>query len=514
MKSGIVYLVGAGPGDPGLLTLRGAELLSSADLVLYDGLVNTLLLRHTQARCERTARTRIGTDRIVPQSEINERLIEEARRGQTVVRLKGGDPFIFGRGSEEAEALQAAGIPFEVVPGITAATAAGEYAGFSFTHRDIASAVAFVTGHEDPTREVSRLDYNALARFPGTLVFYMGLGRLQAICNGLIEHGLSPDTPAAVVCRASLPLQQVVTSTVQELPAAAEQAQLTPPSLIVVGHCVRMRELVSWFEQRPLFGLRIGITRPDHQCDAICRKVTSLSGQPVVMPLIEINQIDSAARQTVSQVINKLEEFDWLIFTSVNGVDAFLRYLWEEGDDVRALGHLKLAAIGSSTAQALERSGLRADVVPEHFRAEALAAALTPHVKNKRVLWARANRGRDVLPKTLTSAGAAVTECVVYRNDDVTNWPPTVMQQLQDGSLHWVGLSSPSIARQFAELLNRCDLSPDQTPVRIATISPVTTAAAMEVGLKVRAEATRYTWDGILDAIVAAERSENPASPV
>lgn len=512
MNIGKVYLVGAGPGDPGLLTLRAAELLAEADLVLYDGLVNPLLLRLVSGVCERTARTRVGTDRIVPQSEINARLIDEARAGKVVVRLKGGDPFIFGRGSEEAAALQAARIPFEVVPGITAATAAGEYAGFSFTHREIASAVAFVTGHEDPTRKVSRLNYAALAQFPGTLVFYMGLGRLQAICDGLIEHGLSADTPAAVVCRASLPQQQVVTSTLRHLATASQKARLSPPSLIVVGDCVQLRETVSWFERRPLFGLRIGITRPAHQCDEVAEKITALSGQPVFLPLIEINAVDSDARQQVSRIFRQLPDFDWLIFTSINGVEAFFRYLWDDGLDVRALCHLKLAAIGTSTAAALEEYGLRADVVPADFRAEALAAALVPHAEGRRVLWARANRGRDVLPATLTAAGASVTECVVYRNDDVETLPADLRTSLQSESLHWVGLSSPSIARQFAKLLQQSGIDPGASGVRIATISPVTSAAAAEAGLKVSAEATQYTWDGILEAIVSVEQQNSAAA--
>ncbi|MCP4173276.1 MAG: uroporphyrinogen-III C-methyltransferase, partial [Fuerstiella sp.] len=241
MKTGKVFLVGAGPGDPGLLTLRGRDILACADLVLYDGLANPLLLRLTDCPCERTARTQVGSGRIVPQQEINERLIMEARSGKHVVRLKGGDPFIFGRGSEEVAALKNAGIPFEVIPGITAATAAGEYAGFSFTHRDIASAVAFVTGHEDPSREATRLDYKALASFPGTLVFYMGLGRVQDICTQLVREGKPGHTPAAVVCQASLPHQQVVTSTLAELPAAVAASGLRPPSLIVIGECVDLR---------------------------------------------------------------------------------------------------------------------------------------------------------------------------------------------------------------------------------------------------------------------------------
>lgn len=501
MTTGKVYLVGAGPGDPGLLTLRGRDILAEADLVLYDGLANPLLLNLTEAVCERTARTRVGSDTIVPQDEINDRLVREAHAGKQVVRLKGGDPYIFGRGSEEAAALEAAGIPYEVVPGITAATAAGEYAGFSFTHRNHASAVAFVTGHEDPTRDSSRLDYAALAAFPGTLVFYMGLGRIQTICDQLIESGKPETTPAAVICRASLPTQQVVTSTLAELPTAVASAKLKPPSLIVVGDCVNLRGDASWFEKRPLFGQRIGITRPAHQCDSIAQKIVELSGQPIIMPLIEIEPVDSKQLAIVDETLRRLTEFDWLIFTSVNGVEAFFERLWTIGLDTRAVAHMQIAAIGSATASALEDRSLRADVVPDSFRAESLAAELVPQVNGKSILWPRASRGRDVLPKTLTAAGAVVTELVVYQNLDIAEFNSEIVRQLSDGTLEWVGLSSPSIARQFAALLDTHGISNSAIKTRLAAISPVTAEAARQAGLKISVEATIYTWDGIVDGI-------------
>ena len=507
LSRGIVYLVGAGPGDPGLLTLRGAEVLASADLVLYDGLANPLLLELTNGVCERTARTRVGTDRIVPQSEINQRLVDEASAGKTVVRLKGGDPYIFGRGSEEAEALSAAGISFEVVPGITAATAAGEYAGFSFTHRDITSAVAFVTGHEDPSRETSRLNYAALAQFPGTLVFYMGLGRLQTICDQLIKHGKPPNTPSAVICKASLPSQKTVTSSLKDLPDTVSEAGLSPPSLIVVGDCVSLRETASWFEERPLFGLNIGITRPRDQAADVCRRIVSLSGQPIVMPLIEINPLSEQQQSDALAIVEQLAEFDWLVFTSVNGVNGFMDLLWATDRDVRSLGHLKIAAIGASTNRALSNHSLRADIVPDSFRAEALADRLCPLVDGSKVLWARANRGRDVLPQRLTSAGATVVECVVYCNDDIQSFDESIVGRLRDGALNWIGLSSPSIARQLAAMLDCHDIAKADLTSKLVSISPVTTAAAKECGLDVACEAKTFTWDGIIDAVIDFENA-------
>lgn len=504
-NSGKVFLVGAGPGDPGLLTLRGAELLRTADLVLYDGLVNPLVLRMAVGTCERTARTRSEGGAVVPQEEINRRLIDEAGNGQMVVRLKGGDPYIFGRGSEESAALEAAGIPYEVVPGITAATAAGEYAGFSFTHRDYASAVAFVTGHEDPTRSESRLNYAALAGFPGTLVFYMGLGRLRSVCDQLMQHGASGATPASVICRASLPTQHVVTGTLSTLADVAKEEGLTPPSLIVVGDCVRQRDVKSWFERGPLFGKRIAVTRPEKQCDAVIEQIVRLSGDPVVLPLIEISDVDSVQSETIDRTISRLNEFQWLIFTSVNGVSGLLDRIRQRGLDARCLGHMKIAAIGTSTAASLEERFLRPDVVPDSFRAEELAEALAAKVQGKRCLWARASRGRDVLTQRLRDAGAQVEELVVYRNQDVTCLDEPVIRQFQKGEIDWVGLSSPSIARQFARLVKPHSRLSEPLATRVAAISPVTAEAATENGLSVHAVAEVYTWTGILEAICRQE---------
>ncbi|HEX6986759.1 MAG TPA: uroporphyrinogen-III C-methyltransferase, partial [Planctomycetaceae bacterium] len=407
---GTVYLVGAGPGDPGLLTLRGRQCLEAADVVLYDGLVSPLLLRHTKATCERTSRAASPGGKRLDQEEINARLIAAAKAGKTVVRLKGGDPFLFGRGSEEAAALAAAGVPFEVVPGVTAAIAAATYAGLSLTHRELASSVAFVTGHEDPSKPDAALDYAALARFPGTLVFYMGLHRLGRIATALIEAGKSPATPACVISRATTPHQRTVDGPLSELPALAQAAGLHAPSLIVVGECVRQREAIAWFERRPLLGKRVGVTRPEHQADGAIERLFALGAEPVLMPLLEIRPPEDWS--AVDAAINRLHEFRWLVFTSANGVEHFLSRLWERGDDLRRLSGLYLAAIGPATAAKLEEYRLRADVVPDEYRAEGLVEALRSSVAGQRVLWAGADRGRDVLPEGLAAAGAEVVKVV------------------------------------------------------------------------------------------------------
>ena len=496
---GKVFLVGAGPGDPGLLTLRGKACLEQADLVLYDGLANPLLLRYSHAKAERIGRIGGPGERHLDQDEINRQLIAAAKSGLTVCRLKGGDPFIFGRGSEEAAALAAEGIPFEVVPGITAATGAAVYAGISLTHRDHASAVAFITGHEDPTKPESALDYASLARFPGTLVFYMGLHRLPQIVERLIAAGKSPATPAAVVNRATTPRQRTVTATLTELPAVVAREKLSPPSLVIVGEVVRERGQVKWFEDRPLFGKVIGITRPEDQADTAIDQAVALGALPLVLPTIEIGPAPDIA--AVDAVLARVGEFDWLVFTSVNGVHGLLSRLWERGGDVRKLGRCKLAAIGPSTAAALREHSLRCDVMPDEYRAEALAEALAPLVKNQRVLWARADRGRDVLPERLTAAGAELEQVVVYTNRDVTALPVAELGMLERGEVDWIGLSSPSIARNLVQLLTPAARQQLGHRTRLCAISPVTAAAAQDVGLPIAATATDYTWAGMFAAM-------------
>jgi uroporphyrinogen III methyltransferase/synthase len=501
---GRVFLVGAGPGDPRLLTVRGLWCLRQADLVLYDGLVNPLLLRETSATAERTSRAAAGDGRRLDQEEINCRLIAAAREGKTVVRLKGGDPFVFGRGGEEAAALAEAGIPFEVVPGVTAAVAAGAYAGISFTHREFSSAVAFVTGHEDPEKTSSRLDYESLARFSGTLVFYMGLDRLAEIARSLIEHGMPAATPAAVICKATLPAQRTLTGTLEGIATQVQAAGLKPPSLIIVGECIRQREHIAWFEHRPLFGQRIGITRPLEQTGNEIERCLDLGAQPVLMPLIEIKPPDDLG--PLDAAIARLADFNWLVFTSVNGVRALFDRIWDIGLDSRAVSHIKLAAIGPATAEALHEYRLRADLVPASYRSEDLASAMMPHVQGCRVLWPRASRGRDVLIESLTAAGARIETVVAYRHCDAEGLPALAVELLAAGQLDWILLSSPAIARRLSELL------PDavrprlgQSP-RLAAISPVTADAARECGLPITVVAETFTWEGLWEAVLTANR--------
>ena len=506
-QPGIVYLVGAGPGDPGLISLRGIKCLEQADMVLYDGLASPLLLRYTRADCERTSRLTGADGKLLPQEEINRKLVEAGQQGKTVVRLKGGDPYIFGRGSEEAQALRAAGIPFEVIPGVTAAVAAAEYAGISLTHRTHASAVAFITGHEDPTKSDSSLDYQNLASFPGTLVFYMGLHRLPSIVRRLLDAGKSPETPACVISRGTQTRQRTVEGNLIDLPDRVAAAELHAPSLIVIGDCVTMRGDLAWFEDRPLFGCRIAIPRPLSQAYDTADLCITRGAWPVLAPAIAISPVEDFTQ--FDEALEALDQIDWLIFTSRNGVEQFFARFFARGYDIRRLGSVQLATIGSATAGALAENHLNADVIPQSFRAEELAAALKDRVRGNRVLWVRANRGRDVLPTELGAIAQSFQELVVYNNSDLEQLDAEVIAQFRNHEIDWVPLSSPSIARAMARLIPE-EIRQDAA-FKIATISPVTSEAAREVGFKVDAEATNYTWPGILDAI--SEREKLNPSP-
>jgi len=499
---GKVFLVGAGPGDPGLISLRAVECLRIADVVLYDGLVNPLLLKHVHATAERTCRTKGPHGSFLNQDEINQRMIRAAEEGKTVVRLKGGDAYIFGHGWEEASALAEAGIPFEVVPGITAVTVASEYAGISLTHRQFTSSIAFVSGYEDPQKDETLIDYANLAEFSGTLVFYMGLHRLQGICEALISEGKPENTPACVISRATTPQQKTVVAPLGELAEKVSSQQLKAPSLILVGKNVAQREQLAWFEKRPLFGLRIGITRPLAQSEELIEKVWNLGARPILIPMIEI--LPPEDWQEVDRMLERLAEFDWLIFTSSNGVNYFLNRLWSCGFDSRKLANLKIAVVGQSTENALKEYRLRADVVPKDQRAEGLVDALASQVKNHQVLWVRGNHGREVLKDGFIAQGAHVEELTVYRNENCENLTPEHKKMLLDGEIDWIGLSSPAIARNFAKLLPDATFKLLGNKIRLATISPLTTSAAKQAGLTISTEAKNYCWDGILEAIRAS----------
>jgi uroporphyrinogen III methyltransferase / synthase len=495
---GKVYLVGSGPGDPGLITLRGCQLLERADVVLYDYLANPLILAHAKAGAELVCLGRHGRDRIMPQEEISRRLVELARVGRTVVRLKAGDPAVFAHAAEEIAALEAANIPYEIVPGITAALAVGSYAGIPLTHRDSASAVALVTGQEREDKPADSLNYSALASFPGTLVFYMGITTAPRWTAALIRAGKSERTPAAIVRRCSWPDQETIPCTLGSVVDEIETRRLRPPALVVVGPVAALAPRRSWFAERPLFGASVLVTRPAHQAAELSEALAELGAQVFLQPAIEI--LPPADWSAVDRAIERLDDFDWLVFSSANGVRFLLDRILQRRD-LRVLAKIKLAAIGSGTADELARYHLRADLVPNEFRAEGLVEALKPVAAGKRLLLARASRGRELLAEQLVAHGAEVEQVVVYVSQDVAGCDPRIGELIGEGKIDWITVTSSAIARSLASMF------PGQlASSRLASISPLTSQVLRDLGYAPAAEAQQATTADLLAAICRVEK--------
>jgi uroporphyrinogen III methyltransferase/synthase len=504
-RAGVVYLVGAGPGDPGLMTARSLELIASADTIFHDRLIPPGALDGARADAELVYVGKAPGRPSIPQDEIGERLIEAARAGRSVVRLKGGDPFVFGRGGEEGEALREAGIEFEVVPGVTAGVAASAYAGIPVTHRDDASAVAFVTGHEDPEKAETALDWEALARFPGTLVFYMGVKRLGDNARALIEAGRDPEEPAAAVERGTMEGQRTVVATLRTLDEAVKLEGIGAPALIVVGDVVARREVLAWLERRPLHGRRVVVTRARAQASGLATTLRGLGAEVVELPAIRIEpRIES---EEVRRAVGRIGEYALVCVTSPNGAHLLFEALGNAGLDARALGGKtkrkqveeggsSVAAIGPGTARALAEHGIAADIVPERFVAEALVEALeSVEVDGKRVLVARAAEARDVLPDALRERGAEVDVVALY--ETVREAPdPAAIEAAQ--AADYVTFTSSSTVRNLTEALG------DRFPsgARVVSIGPITSEAARAAGLEVAAEAERHDVDGLVAALL------------
>ncbi|MBA3484881.1 MAG: uroporphyrinogen-III C-methyltransferase [Pirellulales bacterium] len=496
--TGKAYLIGAGPGDPGLLTLRGRQRLGEADVILYDYLVNPRLLDWSRPGAELVCLGRHGQGRIVSQEEIHQRMIAAARAGKVVARLKGGDPAIFGRTAEETAALEAASVPYEIVPGVTSAQAASSYAGVPLTHREAASCVAFVTGQQCRDKEGESLDMEGLARFPGTLVFYMGVTSAPEWSTALLAHGKPGETPVAIVRHASMPQQEVTHTTLAQVPQVLAPGAMRPPAIIIVGEAAAARPALDWFGTRPLFGRTVLVTRPAHQSESLVERLSDLGANVLVQPAIEIGPpVDWAPADAA---IAQLGSFGWLVFSSSNGVRYFLERLQHHGLDLRALGGVQLAAIGPGTADALAEYHLRADLQPEEFRAEALAESLLPAAIGKRVLLLRASRGREVLAETLVAAGAEVHQAVVYESRDVKAADSEIVATLRAGEIDWVTVTSSAIARSLVAMLGD-----DLKRAKLAAISPLTVGALADAGFVTAAVASTYTTVGLVNAILAAE---------
>jgi uroporphyrinogen III methyltransferase/synthase len=485
-----VYLVGAGPGDPALLSARALELIACADVILHDRLIPASALDGARGDAELVFVGKQGGGGSVPQEQTEALMIERARAGRTVVRLKGGDPFVFGRGGEEALALRAAGVPFEIVPGVTAGVAAPAYVGIPVTHRGLASAVALVTGHEDPAKGETALDWPALAAFPGTLVFYMGVRQLPDIAAALIGAGRPREQPAAVIERGTLPDQRVVSGTLATIAERAEQENVRAPAVTVVGAVAQLAEQLSWLPPRPLLGLTVTVTRARAQASSLARRLEASGARVVQAPAIRVRPLPGPPLDPTP--------YDLVCLTSANGVEGLFERLQAGGRDARALAGATVAAIGPGTAAALAGHGITADVVPERFVAESLVQALA-ELPVRRALVARASEARDVLPDALRARGAEVEVLALY--ETVAEPLPEHVREAALGA-DYVTFTSSSTVRCFLEAAGG---APGPT-TRLVSIGPVTSAALREHGLEPHVEAQRHDIDGLLEALLADAR--------
>jgi uroporphyrinogen III methyltransferase/synthase len=489
-KLGIVYLVGAGPGDPGLITVKGVECLRKADIVVYDYLANPRFLENAPAKAKRVYVGKKGASHSKEQEEINALMIAEARRGKTVVRLKGGDPFVFGRGGEEALALAGAGIPFEVVPGVTSAIAVPAYAGIPVTHRDFNSVVALVTGHEKDSEGENAPDWKSLAGIP-TLVFLMGWANLSNIVKNLIGAGRDPETPAAVIEWGTVPRQKTAVGDLKTIAEEVRKKGIKPPTVIVVGRAVSLSKDLNWFEAKPLFGRRIVVTRSRGQASELTRLLEEKGAEVIELPTIEIRP--PSRWTSLDRAIRNLPKYDWLAFTSANGVQYFFERLFRLKKDLRHLHGVKIAAIGPATARPIEVLGIHVDLVADEFRGEALARKMIKKgVRGKTILLAQAKQAREVLRDELKKAGARVEVVEAYRSvippvGTALRWP------LQNVDL--ITFASSLTVENFVKMVGA-------TKFPVACIGPVTAETAREHGLNVAVQPRKYTMPALVEAIV------------
>ena len=505
MKTGKVYLVGAGPGDPRLISQRGLECLAQADVVIYDRLLDERLLDSVPLSAEKIYAGKKSGEHTSEQAEINQLLVDKAAEGKIVVRLKGGDPFVFGRGGEEAEALKDNQIPFEVVPGVSSAVAVPAYAGIPVTHRGLASSFAVITGHEDPGKDRSSIAWEKLATGVDTLVFLMGMGNLPEIVAKLLAHGRPADTPVAVIKDGTRAEQKTVVGSLTDIVARVKKHRLSSPAVIVVGEVVKLREKLGWFDNRPLFGKRILVTRARHQASALSRLLSELGAQPIELPAIDIKP--TADTEELDQAILNLECYQGIVFTSVNGVEAFFRRLNSLNLDSRALKNLKIGAIGPATAQALATRGIIPDYLPEVYTTEGLIAGLSHgNITGQRFLLPRADIADKELTRGITQLGAEVHEVTTYRTVPAADTISQAQQMLLSGKIDVITFTSSSTVSNLVAVFK--GEPPAVNNAKVACIGPKTADTATRVGLKVDIVAREHTIPGLVDAITEYFRKE------
>jgi len=500
-SKGTVYLVGAGPGDAGLLTLRGAELLRRADVVLPDALVNPDLLRLAPPSAELIAR---GKNMTMPQEEIIALLIARAREGKCVVRLKGGDPYIFGQGGEEAEALAAAKIHFEVVPGVSSIVAAPNYSGIPLTHREHCSSFTVFTAHENPSDIKADLRHDQIAKIPGTKVVLMGTDRLDDWTKSLIAHGMSPDTPVAMVRWGTTGRQQAVAGTLATIAGLAVEKKLSPPVLTIIGDVVKLRGKLNWFEQRPLFGRRVVVTRRSEQAGSFAQRLTELGADVLEVPTIKITRPKET--DAIVDALLGLNAYDWLVFTSVNGVTAFFDIFFRRFQDMRDIGGVRIAAVGPATAAKLRELHLQVDLTPDEFTGKKIAAAFAKFqsIENLKMCLLRAEVANPDLPKALEELGAIVDDIAIYKTVAETEDPAGAGAAMLESGADWITFTSGSTVEHFHARFDLPKLLKKFPQMKLASIGPETSKAIRALGLEPALEAKAHTTEGLLAALLKA----------
>ncbi|MBN2312082.1 MAG: uroporphyrinogen-III C-methyltransferase [Candidatus Hydrogenedentes bacterium] len=511
-QPGLVWLVGAGPGDPGLITVRGMQCIAQADVIVHDALANPALLDSARPDCEIICAGKRAGRHSMPQDATNQCLVEKACEGKRVCRLKGGDPFVFGRGGEEAFYLEEHGIPFEIVPGVTSAVAVPAYAGIPVTHRGAAASFRVITGHESPDKDDSGLDWHDIAHTEGTLVFLMGVRNASIVCERLVAHGRSPETPAAIIANGTGATQQTVVATLADLAERARDGGIEAPAVIVVGEVVRLRERLAWFERRPLFGRRIVVTRARAQASVFAQTLAELGADVIQLPTIRIESL--ADTPDMREAARNAGLAHWCVFTSVNGVDAFVHALELEGLDVRALAGVRIAAIGPPTAERLRQSGLRAQLVPERYVAEGLLDAFGSlgSIEGQRFLLPRSAIARPALADGLRARGGIVHEVAAYRTHGGDDMPESLLELLEQGKVDLVSFTSSSTVDNFVAALPAPRRAAILQQVRGASIGPITSEAMGAAGIPIAVTASASTIPGLTEAIIEHFRNTSEAS--
>lgn len=500
-NKGIVYLVGAGPGDAGLLTLRGAELIGRADVLVYDALVNPDLLRLAPQGAEIIYGGKRAKDHAIPQDELNQLLVKKAKEGKTVVRLKGGDPYVFGRGGEEVEEIAAAGLAFEVVPGISSIVAGPNYAGIPITHRDHCSSFMVITGHEDPTKEESNLDWDRIANTPGTKIVLMGVERIGNISASLVKHGMPATTPVAMVRWCTTGRQQTIQGTLATIAKVVAEKKFTAPAVTIIGDVVKLREKLNWFEKRPLFGQRIVVSRTREQASQLSRQLLELGADVLEIPTIKI--VPPTEKSPLAEALLELNTYSWLVFTSPNGVSAFFEYFFKAFDDMRDIGGVRIAAVGPATAAKLKELHLKVDLMPEEYVSAKIAKAFEKFesIENLKILLMRAEVANPELPAALTELGGIVDDVACYRTEPETEDHNGAAAKLIEGGADWLTFTSSSTVENFHARFDLPKLLKQFPATKIASIGPETSKAIRALGCEPTVEPKQHTIDGLVKAL-------------